>query len=156
MLWCRTPDRCENLWFCTYNKLASSHLQVQGYNQSTYPKCNSESFLEIAEIFPIFEEAEIQTRLSAHKYQHPKKWTSSHIGWKSNSSFLSPTEYLTQIQNKLAYSKAKAPNREKRKFPAVHTGVTYPPKLNLSAHNTKGPIKQVDILLPCGKTNTIL
>ena len=28
--------------------------------------------------------------------------------------------------NKLAYSEAKAPNREKIKFPAVYAGVTYP------------------------------
>ena len=47
------------------------------------------------------------------------KWTGSQIRQKSNS-FLSSTGYPTQRQNKLAYSREKAP-KEEIKFPTVHT-----------------------------------
>ena len=48
------------------------------------------------------------------------KWTGSQIRQKSNS-FLSPTGYPTQRQNKLDYSREKAPKGEEIEFPTVRT-----------------------------------
>ena len=41
--------------------------------------------------------------------------------------------YPTQIQNRFAYSREKAPDGEEIKFPVVHTGGTYPTAWSLSA-----------------------
>ena len=46
----------------------------------------------------------------------------------------------------LACPVKEEPTLRGKNVPGVHTGATYPPKLSLSVHNTKGHTKQVNQL----------
>ena len=92
--------------------------------------------LGIVETFPIFKDRNSrQTKHKRHTQLLASKETNElvHKSGKRPTTFLSPTGYPTQKQNKLAYSGEKAPNREEIKFPAVHTGATHPTGWSLSA-----------------------